>query len=170
MSFLKHANHNLMRKIFLPGLLLAFFAITITACKQQKDYNAQPYAASNTFSATINGSTWNAKFAGAVSSFNKLDGSTILLITGATPINDSVNESVAITIKNPIGINTYKISDTGSNNGQFYYGKAGAKIHKAKTGSVTFTSFSLTHVAGYYSMNTDSVNITEGAFNVDVMQ
>ncbi|MGN6568413.1 MAG: hypothetical protein ACTHJ0_10695 [Flavipsychrobacter sp.] len=159
-----------MRKIFLPLVLLAFFALSFSACKQQSDYNAQPEAASNSFSATINGSTWNAKFAGAVSAFNKLDGSTVLLINGATPINDSVNETVVLQITNPSGINTYKLSDTGGNYGIFYYGKAGARTHRSKSGSVTFTSFSLTHVAGYYSMNTDSVNISDGSFNVDIMQ
>lgn len=159
-----------MRKIFLPLLLSAFFALSFSACKQQTDYNAQPAAASNSFSATVNGSTWNAKFAGAVSTFNKFDGSTVLLISGTTPINDTVNEVVAITIKNPTGIKTYQLSDTGSNVGFFYYGKPGAKSHMSKSGSVTFTSFSLTHVAGYYSMNTDSVNISDGSFNVDIMQ
>lgn len=159
-----------MRKIFLPLVLLAFFALSFSACTQQSNYNAQPEAASNSFSATINGSTWNAKFAGAVSTFNKFDGSTVLLINGATPINDTVNETVAITIKNPSGIKTYQLSDTGSNTGFFYYGKAGAIAHMSKSGSVTFTSFSLTHVAGYYSMKTDSVNISDGSFNVDIMQ
>jgi len=159
-----------MRKIFLPLALLAIFAISISSCTQDNSYDAQPQASSNSLNAVINGSEWDAKYAGAVSTFNSVDGSTVLLITGTTNIDASTNEAVAITVRNPTGINTYQISDTGANNGEFYYGKAGAKVHMAKSGSVTFTSFSLTHVAGYYTMNTDSVNITSGAFSVDVVK
>ena len=146
-------------------LTLVFFA-----CKKQSDPLDQPSIQQNnrldtlvSFSGKINGAAWHTDSAIAYKVAYAYDTSKYNILINAVNKSTDTPTTISFSISNFIGAHTYTINPPLIS--ATYY--QGSQRHLATSGQIVVTLDSNYAIIGTFNFVADSINVTQGVFNVE---
>ena len=146
-----------------------FSALALGSCKKASGPADKPSVQPDNnrdslvdITAVINGANWGTKAVYGYNIKSATDSGRIsLMITGTQTNNDTVS-TLSFTIGNYTGPATYTI-DPPANAATYY---KGTERHFATSGQVIVLSDSAYAITGTFNFTADTINVTNGVFNI----